>query len=144
MKLKTEHQEDGKFAMYKALKTDAERRDWLASFIIDSSCGSCEATASTTVSKSNVEQGEGQWVTESQLAGPLFLNDAQHATVTVKRLISRPHEDPELAADDVKQYWYVKETVQVGTSVNDAVTARTTAELSAEDYEVVRDVMTDL
>ena len=92
----------------------------------------------TTVSTSKAEKGVGKWLTNEQLASPLYFNSQKHADVRCKNMPEQPHEDPDLAKDGVMQYWHVDKAVD--TSKEEKQTAEVTckAEMTAEQYEQVK------
>ena len=97
---------------YEDAKSDEDRRVVLAKFVIDSNQGKCMGKTSTSVSTSKAEKGVGQWLTEEQLAGPLYFNSTTHAKIRCKSLPSQDHEDADLAKEGVLQYWHVGKTVE--------------------------------
>eukprot|EP00959_Pyramimonas_sp_CCMP1952_P034877 730512-Pyramimonas_sp.AAC.1 len=80
------------FAEYGKCKSDEERHEWLARFVIDPRSGGCKAYSTTTVQKGRSDESTTSWCTISQLAGPEWFNDLQHAKLVAEsgELKSRP------------------------------------------------------
>eukprot|EP00959_Pyramimonas_sp_CCMP1952_P362764 7596740-Pyramimonas_sp.AAC.1 len=81
---------------YMKLKADADRRDWLAKFVVDPSTGGSTASSGTTVTKRDTEKEVDEWLTEKQLGGPQWLNDPYAAKILCESgdLEDRPHRYP--------------------------------------------------
>ena len=104
-----------KDAEYRALQTDAERRQFLIDYILDpESCCKRIGTNSTSRSTNRRETSKVEWLTEEQLAGPKYLNSAAHAKIAIKSMRERPHKtNAGLRAAGVKEYEYFKEKSKV-------------------------------
>ena len=120
-------------------KTDKERCEWIAQFVIDPSVARLEGWNRDETYKHDKNKSEEHWLTEAQLGSPVWLNDPAHAATMIKSLLSRPHEDLGLAADGVKQYQYFKKkgVVEHGSKQTRGTSA--TAEMSDKDYAHVTD-----
>eukprot|EP00959_Pyramimonas_sp_CCMP1952_P458722 9477099-Pyramimonas_sp.AAC.1 len=126
-------------AQYKKLQYDFDKRKWLAAFIVDPASG-CSKVINTTVRKTTeTEQETDVWVTESQLAGPMYLNNAAHAAAAIKSMIPRPFKDNKSLQDmGVKQYnWTVFQSTRT-KSLEKSATLSTEAELEPEDVGTVK------
>ena len=66
-----------KQAEYRALSSDAERRDWIAQYVMDPDGFRCTGTNYHKAINSSLGMKDGEWVTEAQLAGPKHLNDPE-------------------------------------------------------------------
>ena len=90
-------------------------------------------------------QDEVHWLTEKQLASSSWLNCAEAAREEIKVLESRPNKNPLLAKDSKHNvYRYVK-SVEIGsTRKSFSAEVRAKAELTADQYETVRDAMAPL
>lgn len=124
----------------KELKTDGEKREFLAQFCLDPSKYKGVAINETSVFLKNSEDTNGVWITEGEMGGPSYLNDKKLAEAIVKGkdLPERPHELPSLAKLDVKQYYFTKKYFR--SSVGDSETStvkkdgRVEATLSRNDH----------
>ena len=135
---------DGHKEVYRGLRNDAERRDYMAQFVIDPQefRGRCFNRVTTHNSTKDLDTGE--WLTEAQLGGPMGLNDAAAAKKLVdsKELRDRPHEfecfkdDPEM-----KQYYFVKKKHTKETGCTDEATVESETAMSKSEYEEVAAVM---
>ena len=86
-------------------KSDADKRAWLARFIIVPESGGCTAESENKVSHIDAEQETEQWVTLDMLGGPSFLNNPEHAHIMVLEMESRPFKkSTALAANVVLEY----------------------------------------
>eukprot|EP00959_Pyramimonas_sp_CCMP1952_P114239 2388497-Pyramimonas_sp.AAC.1 len=70
---------------------DKAKIDWLMRFTLNPSEGGCIAESSTSVKRQRRDGVEDAWLTEAELAGPLWLNSAARAAAIVKELEGRPH-----------------------------------------------------
>eukprot|EP00959_Pyramimonas_sp_CCMP1952_P231532 4839547-Pyramimonas_sp.AAC.1 len=83
-----------------------ERREWIAQFITDpSACRRSGYTTTKAVDSRMSEDGE-EWVLQSTLAGPLWLNDKETAHILCDSgdLESRPSTYPSLAQKGMKEF----------------------------------------
>ena len=119
--------------------TDKERCEWIAQFVIDPSVARLEGWNKDETYKHDKNKSEEHWLTEAQLGSPVWLNDPAHAATMIKSLLSRPHEDAGLAADDIKQYQYFQKQSVVEHGSKQTRGTSATAEMSEKDYAHVTD-----
>jgi hypothetical protein len=132
-------------AGYKQLKTDEERRSWLAQYVIDPHTAVSKGFNSTVAFVSAKQSCKSGWVTEAQLGGPLYLNDTAAAKIMVEsgELQSRPHESQALAAEGAKQYYYSAAVDVSEAGIKEHAGVSTSAELNANEFQEVRDHITN-
>ena len=131
-----------KAVLFKNLQDDNDKREFLASFMIDPKSG---GTVTNRVSREVAEKTIKRilWVTLEQYGGPLFLNSVDHATIALDGEPSRPHENKKLAEKGVLQY-RVEVTEEVFEKVlKESAELAKQVELSAEEFEPVARVMKD-
>ena len=119
---------------YELLKSDIDRRNFLASYLIDPENASASCTNTTEKVTSNIDEKKGVWVTEDEYGGPMWLNNPAHAKIAVKGCQDRPHENPLLAAVGVKQYKVFKKTEVTSTGTIDKAKVKLDAAMTAEQY----------
>ena len=64
---------------YAQIKTDGERRQWLAQYVIDPQTATCEGINNTVAYDEQDNTSANKWVHLSELGGPNFLNDIKAA-----------------------------------------------------------------
>ena len=135
-----------KHAEYVGLQDDTQRREWLASFILDPKSGGHVATNTTRRSESSTARSNKRWMTIEEYGGQNGINSMDHAK---KRCLGgefecRPHESRILAKDDIKQYLV---TLDFGVDKKRSVTQEAqithTAEVGEEDAGVVEQDLGD-
>jgi TPP-dependent trihydroxycyclohexane-1,2-dione (THcHDO) dehydratase len=91
----------------------AERREWLAQYVLDPETGVNHGFSETKSVNSRKNRETTEWLTEAELGGPKWLNAPHHASILVKSgsLPSRLHEIQALADEKVYQYEYSKQQV---------------------------------
>jgi hypothetical protein len=100
---------------FKMVRHDPEERlVWITRFCLDWKSGGVTGTAShsVSVSTSDTSKWVRVWLTESQLAGPLYLNSASDARLSVAHKKDRLHTtDVGLAMAGIKEYehWMLRE-----------------------------------
>ena len=90
---------------YKTLTTK-QKDEWLLQFVLDPQLCSLKGFNTNTAYKDDRNEDKEMWVTEDQLAGPQFLNNATHAALVCKsgELDSKDHHWKALADAGVKEY----------------------------------------
>ena len=126
---------------YKVLKTNDERRQWLVHYLLDPKAAVCTGFNKTTASDEENSKKMEAWITEEQMGGPLYLNSATHAkTVCASKIFEEQDHDFEaLAKDGVKQFRFNWSLLQRSTGIRKEAGVKAVAELSAQEYERVRD-----
>ena len=99
---------------YTKLKTDADRRSWLAQYVMDPKTATSTGFNRTTAVNSSMKVGNGQWLHESEIGGPRFLNDSKAAAVLCGsgELDARDSEFESLAKQGWKQFFFPWEMIQ--------------------------------
>jgi hypothetical protein len=60
-------------------KRDRDRRVWLGRFIVDPKSGGCKCLSTTTIYNTKSVDETEQWLHESEIAGPNYLNNKEMA-----------------------------------------------------------------
>ena len=84
----------------------AGRRDWLVQYLIDPVGSTCRGISKTVAENGQKNLEDRTWLTESQIGGPLYLNDTEAARLlcAASVLPERQHEIPVLANAGLKQF----------------------------------------
>ena len=122
-------------AEYTKLKSDEERKQWLSHYIIDPETAVHQGYNKVEVVNSKMDKNKVAWLTESQLGGPMYLNDVGHAKILVdaKSFREQEHETPALAAAGVKQYEFSWAILEKSTGVVRTAGVSSTSELTASE-----------
>ena len=128
---------------YKACKNDAERREWLAFYCMDPVGAINEGFNGQVNYDEQVDDKGEQWLTESQLAGPNYLNDKDHASICIKAKYfdEQPHEAKALADEGIKQYLFSWTIFRRKTGQRKEAGVSSKRELSADEYKQVQEQM---
>ena len=126
---------------YQTLADDQQRRDWLASYLLDPEGGGSYATNTVEKQTSNFDKGIELWVTEAEYGGPRFLNSKEHAAIAVKCLQSRPHENPKLAEAKVLQYNVTQAWKEFSQGTIESSKLTTETKITAQEYAEVAESM---
>ena len=123
------------------MKTDEERGSWLAQYVLDPQTATCLGFNSTIAFHTAKKKGKSGWVTEAQLAGPLYLNDKAAAKTLCESgdLESRPHEYASLASEGHKQYYYTAEEDVAEAGFSEKAGVKAEAELNAPEFQEVKE-----
>jgi len=126
---------------YKQLQSDAERRDWLAQYILDPEIAACRGFNSTSSFTAQSKKGSSKWLTEAQIS--TLLSDPSSAAILCESgdLESRPHEYPSLAAKGVKQYYYTADEDIAEAGVKDEAGVAAEADMTPKQFAEVKDHM---
>ena len=128
---------EGKKAEYKLLKNDDERRNFLAAYALDPQDfrGSCQTSLAAT--NSSTDKSIGQWVTQKQLGGPLFLNDEIAAATLIEsgELPEQEHESPSLAKLGYKQYWWTHGQKIKNTGTEDKTEITGSGSMTKDEFD---------
>ena len=81
-------------------------------------------------------------LTEAQLAGPSYLDDAGHAKIVFGALPQQPHELPALAAASVTTVNWPKAWMSLADALNEATQIKAVGDLDSKTYETLHDKMT--
>ena len=124
---------------YKELKTDDERRQWTAAFVLDPALVAAEGFKRTSVFKSETNVEDEMWLTLDQLQGPQFLNSKDHALALVEagELEERPHEFSSLAQRGIKQYRFSVSMLRREHGSKEENGTRCSSDLTAKEYTQV-------
>ena len=76
---------------YLALPSNDARREWLVGFILDPESCTCKGYNKNFAYTDDHTTAADQWLTEEQLASPVWLNSKVHAQAVIRELESRPH-----------------------------------------------------
>ena len=132
---------------YHQLDKDRERREMIATFVLDPACcTSIEGYNKTFKYSEKKEQEREVWITEAQMAGSEFMNSKEHAKLFCDSMKGttqeRPHEQPVFAKAGIMQYhWTDSQTIKtVGDRQENDTNA--TSDLTAEEYQEVHAELT--
>ena len=132
-----------KLGEFKRLKTDQQRREWLAEYFLDPESGGCVGKNITTRTNEGCEGETEVWVTEEELAGPMHMNSARLAGIAIKSMDSRPRENEALRAAGVLQYKRVTKKTTNKRKLTESAGVEQQCALSAEDYANIKNHMAD-
>ena len=130
---------------YRRLACDKERRDFMVQFVLDPQefKGSAKNICSTINQKADRERG--QWLMESQLAGPKFMHDKNLAKLLCEsgELESRPNEYKCFRDMKIPQYYFTEAMLEKLTGSKEEASVEVTASVTKDEYEEVKDAMLD-
>lgn len=129
-----------------AAKSQDEKREWLARFVVDPKTAGADLSAKSDASVGRVTDKvrEYIWITENQMAGPLCCNSKEDAAIQKDGLESRPHESAKMREHNIKQYkWIFKKETETDRK-EEKTTVRADASMNEADYQAVRDRMLGL
>ena len=129
---------------YKALKDDSSKRDWLAQFIADPKVPGAKRGFNTHTAI-NSQEGlvQAEWLLESQIGGPKWLNDMALASELCRsgELDDQPSRFKCLAEKGVKEYRWSRSIQRKLTGWKDEAGCEHSAEINAPEFEQVRDAI---
>ncbi|CAK0810102.1 unnamed protein product [Prorocentrum cordatum] len=122
---------------------DAEKIAWLVRFTMDPSSGGCKGTTSTEISRETESGVKDIWVTQDQLAGPLYLNNRAHADAMIKDLDSRPHKRSKTLRDMgvLEYHLFLDAEGKIIDRTKDTTSVAAEVDLSTDEYTQIRDAM---
>ena len=128
--------------LFKSLTNDKDKREYLASFMLDPASG---GSIKNTIERSVAEETTTRvlWVTEEQYSGPMFLNSKEHAKLALEGEPSRPHENKKLADKGVLQFRVELTEEAYKKVLKESAELSKQADLTAEEYAPVATVMSD-
>ena len=130
---------------YKQLKSDSDRRAWLAQYVVDPKQATTTGFNRTTAVNEQMKEGAGQWLHESEIGGPRFLNDPEAARILCEsgELESRPSEYESLAKVGKKQHYFNWELFRKKTGFRDEAGVEAQADLKPDEYSDIKKHMTE-
>ena len=132
------HNEE-KLAEFQQLRSDRDRRDWLAAFLLDPESGGCSGSNYTVRETSSKGHEKEVWVTEAIMAGPKYMNSADHAHIAIKSMTSRPHKlNAALRQAGIKEYKLTEEFIELIKGTTSGAEVRQKLDLEADDYNAVK------
>ena len=143
MRSHLEKYDAAKFEEFRQLENDLQRREWLSEFILDPASGGSLGKNYAKRELGNHEKDRVAWLTESQLAGPKYLNSADLAKIMIKSLPSMPHENESLRDAGVLVYKYVEKRQDRIKSTIEGAMVEQSASLTPEQYTEVKEAMTE-
>ena len=122
---------------------DEQRKLWLLQFVVDPKGSIATGFNSTEAFNGQTNVADEAWVTEAQLAGPKWLNSAEHASIMCKSgtMDERPHEEECMCTAGVKHYYASKKKLQKNTGWKAKAGVRCEHELKPEEYSEVNDAI---
>ena len=130
---------------FQALETRAEKQAWLADYILDPSMATRTYGVNKTTRKTReLDDSTVIWLTETQLAGPMYMNSVEDAKIAVTCMKERPHKDnEELRKKGVKQYEHRVDQKKHQMVLEKEASVATEANLTAAQYQQVAEHMGD-
>ena len=132
-------------ATYTAIRSDEERRAWLAQFVLDPATCSMHGVNKTTAFVETTNHEEDEWLTFEELCDKVKSEKSAMILIKNNELETRPSRWPSLAAEGVLEYhyWWARGSKKDGTREEAGTEAR--AELTADEYtQVCQDVSTSV
>ena len=131
-----------KFAEYMLMKNEMDRRAWLGRFLIDPESGGAKITGSnSSYAKTDTTNLFTEvWLTESQLASPLWLNSVEDSATHCKGAKDRPHEESlSLREAGIKQYQYFYKKKETSDSKGSEAKVHVEVDLKPDEYTDVKE-----
>lgn len=125
--------------MYSKLSTDADRRMWLAQYVVDPKQVTARGFNRTTAFDKASSDSKAEWLTETQIAKELNDPDTAKLLVSSGDLQERPHEFPSLAKQGMKQYLFSRTSVMRSTGFMDEGGVEGHTELKDTEFSEVKD-----
>jgi hypothetical protein len=134
---------EGNMEGYKQLRTDDERRSWLAQYVVDPDSAACKGFNKTSAYNTSESRSASRWLTQAQLASASCLNDNDAAKTVCESgdLESRLHELPSLAAKGVKQYYLSENYDFHAAGLKDEAGVSAESDLHSGELEEVKEHM---
>ena len=121
-----------------------KKREWLAAFVVDPASGGSVVINTTSREIENTRKGAENWLTQTQLEGPGYLNSKELAAIAIESCESRPHDTSEaLRKAGVLEYKWTVNSREVRQSLKRKVAVETTAQLEAGDVGGVNATLED-
>ena len=122
---------------------DDNRRDWMVRFVLDPYACKLKGTNTHSIANIKRKNDNEQWLMQSQIAGPKFLNSAELAEILCDsgELDSRPNEYKCFRDKNIPQFMFEWSKVNKVLERNDTATVQAETELTPEDFAKVRDGM---
>ena len=100
--------------VYSKLRTDQDRHEWIAGYLIDPELATATGWNKTIAFKEDRIKDKERWVTQAMLGGPKYMNSDLHAEIVVNAgvLEWRKHEVECLADKGVLQYKWNESVVE--------------------------------
>ena len=126
-------------AKYEALKTDSDRKSWLAHYVVDPTTATCSGYMRVEAFNTKINRGTEQWMHESEIAGPKGLNCPRLAKILCQSntLPDQPSEYAALAAAGEKQYLFDRSNYVKDTGAKEVNGAVANTELQADEFKEV-------
>jgi len=122
---------------YKSLGDDA-RHQFIAEYLLDPRKMTCQGTNSVSRNSESGSDTKWVWITESELAGPKYMNDKDNAKIAIQSLESKAHTNGSLAKHGVKMYHYeITKEVLKKTTI-EKVGATATCDMDGDSYAKIR------
>ena len=121
--------------------SDAERRAWLAHYVLDPASAVHKGYNRVEVHESEQKKVQGQWLHEAQIAGPNYLNCKELTKLILPELTPRLSQFKALAEKGLQQYYFSMEMME--STIGKAQTAGVYSEgdMAADQAVAVRDSM---
>lgn len=133
-------------ADYGSAATNVQRRNMIASFVLDPDMCKAKGCNRTIVENKELDQVCGAWLMESQIGGPEHLNNPEAAKILCEsgELPVRDHEYESLNAAGIKQYWFTKAHLLKSTGRVETAEASLDIDLAKDEYQSVVDKMAEM
>ena len=121
---------------YLSLKSDDDRRSYMAQFVLDPSIAKTNGFNRDFAFDQAIVKETQTWWTREQLGGPTGLNNLEHADILIASgsLPSKPHEVPALAEAGIVQYHWRVSSVEKQTGHRSEAGTTAKSELKEHEY----------
>lgn len=126
---------DDKNGEFQKLNNDAERREWLAAYIMDPEKGGCLGKNWTQRTSVSSTATVWVWLTQAELEGPRWLNSKENAKIAVSSMTSRKHSTNKALYDaGVLEYRHEIRKEELKKAIEEGARLEQEAEVAPKDY----------
>lgn len=131
-----------KHSVYRTIRDPKVQKEYLISFMNDPEGGGSTMTNTTSKISSTRTRGRDIWLTEAELAGPKYYNDAALAKLALGGMESREHRTNAILRQmNVRQYGYIEDTEDTTNETRSSADLGVKCDLDPEHVDKVRDLM---
>ena len=129
------HIGDDKKAEYEKLNSDAERREWLAEYILNPAEGGCLGKNWTQRTSVSSNKTAWVWLTQAELEGPRWLNSKELAEIAISSMASRKHSTNRALSDaGVLEYRHEIRKEEMTKAIEEGARLEQAAEVDPKHY----------
>lgn len=129
------------YTQYTKAPDDKTRRLWLHRFMLDQSQGKNTAATTVTVNHGTKNESTEIWITQVQMAGPLYAGSPEHAEIWSGVLPSRPHCEEVFRDKGIVEYKWSASVVKRTDGKDEKTTVKSKADLNEDEVKQVTDAM---